>query len=85
MPMDSVSFSCYIYHYSLQIPGYYSRQGCLNIRGKDFTPSLLYIAVSYIKTLNGLIFNKHFNRSRFDNSLIPIEIIRNFDLTRRQC
>ncbi len=37
----------------------------LNITERDFAPGLSYVAVSRVKTLDGVLFEKAFDYSRF--------------------
>jgi hypothetical protein len=39
----------------------------LNIKERDFAPGLSYVAVSWVKTLDGLMFEESFDLARFQN------------------
>ncbi|EMF08716.1 uncharacterized protein SEPMUDRAFT_53001, partial [Sphaerulina musiva SO2202] len=56
----------------------------IDITSKEFIPRLRYIAVSRVKTLNSLIFEKPFDFSFFTNRLSATAIARKADIERRR-
>lgn len=55
----------------------------VNITLREFTARLRYIAVSRVKTINTLIFEKLFDFSLFSNSLGSTGLAREADIKRR--
>jgi len=51
----------------------------LNIAKKDFSPGLTYVAVSRVKTLQGILFDEPFDFSRFISSSTSSTEMRNVD------
>jgi ATP-dependent DNA helicase PIF1 len=56
----------------------------LNIKERDFVPGLSYIAVSRVKTLDGLMFEESFDLARFQSKLSKTVQWRLRDVERRQ-
>ena len=56
----------------------------LNLVKKDFTPGLLYVAVSRVKTLDSLMFEESFDYSRFRANESNIQRWKIADIERRR-
>ncbi|KHE78767.1 hypothetical protein GE21DRAFT_1222531, partial [Neurospora crassa] len=54
-----------------------------DISKKDFTAGLLYIAVSYTRTINSIIFNKSFNIDTLQSKNTKTYTYRTIDIIRR--
>ncbi|EED11951.1 ATP-dependent DNA helicase PIF1, putative [Talaromyces stipitatus ATCC 10500] len=55
----------------------------LNIKEKDFAPGLTYVAISRVKSLDGILFEEPFDYERFSHKKSDTEIMREEDLQLR--
>jgi ATP-dependent DNA helicase PIF1 len=56
----------------------------LNITARDFAPGLTYVAVSRVKTLDGVLFEESFDFDRFRRRPSGLATMRQVDLDRRR-
>jgi ATP-dependent DNA helicase PIF1 len=67
-----------------KLQGITVEKAVMNLVEKDFALGLAYVAVSRVKSLNGLMFEESFDLSRFRNKEGYIERMRAKDAKRRR-
>lgn len=75
-----IAFAITVY----KVQGITLDKAVINITVREFVPSLRYVAVLQVKTLNNIIFKKPFDFSLFTILLGPTSIAREADIERRR-